>query len=103
MSIGPRLIAAIAGAVLLTSCQVSVGARINKEELQKQVQSELTKSVGEQAPPISCPDDLEAKVGAKTTCQLTDSSGTYDVAVDVTEVNNGTANFHIKVADEPNP
>ena len=40
-----------------------------------------------------------------TTCTLTDSAGTYDVAVKVTSVDGGTgtAKFDIQVAEQPNP
>ena len=88
------------------SASVSVGTKtIAKDELQTEVQSQLSKTVGKEAPPITCPGDLEAKVDATTTCTLTDSAGTYDVAVKVTSVDGGTgtAKFDIQVAEQPNP
>ena len=99
------LCAVLATSAALVACggSVSVGTQtIDKDELQTNVQTELTKSVGEQAPPITCADTLEAKVGATTTCTLSDSSGTYDVSVKVTSVANGTAKFDVQVADKPN-
>ena len=88
------------------SASVSVGTKtIAKDELQTEVQSQLSKTVGKEAPPIICPGDLEAKVDVTTTCTLTDSAGTYDVAVKVTSVDGGTgtAKFDMQVAEQPNP
>ncbi|CAB4341796.1 unannotated protein [freshwater metagenome] len=101
------IVLASVGAVslALAACggSVSVGTpTVNQEELQTNVQTQLTKLVGEQAPPIVCPDTLDAKVGSTTTCTLTDSSGTYNVTVKVTSVDGGTAKFDIQVADKPN-
>lgn len=96
---------AVASLVLgACSASVSVGTKtIAKDELQTEVQSQLSKTVGKQAPPIICPGDLEAKVDATTTCTLTDSDSTYNVAVKVTSVDDGKAKFDIQVAAEPNP
>jgi len=86
------------------SANVSVGTKIvNKDDLQTEVQSQLSKNVGKPAPPITCPGDLDAKVDATMTCTMTDTSGTYDVAVKVTSVDGGTAKYDIQVADQPNP
>ncbi len=96
---------AVAASVVLAACggSVSVGTEtVNQDELQTNVQEQLTKTVGKEAPPISCPDKLNAEVGATTTCTLTDSTGTYDVTVKVTSVEDGTAQFDIQVAARPN-
>ena len=95
-----------AASLVLGACSASVGVgtkTIAKDELQTEVQSQLSKTVGKEAPPITCPGDLESKVDATTTCTLTDSGGTYDVAVKVTSVDGGTAKFDIQVAEQPNP
>ena len=43
-------------------------------------------------------------MGASTTCLMTDADGTtYNVAVNVTSVDDGIAKFDIQVADKPNP
>jgi hypothetical protein len=106
-SLGSALVlsSAVAASVALVACggSVSVGTpTVNKDELQTNVETQLTKAVGKQAPPITCPDTLNAEVGATTTCTLTDSTGTYDVTVKVTSVDGGTAKFDIQVADKPN-
>ena len=96
----------VASSLVLAACSVSASVgtpTIDGSELESVVQTQLSKSVGQQAPPISCPESLEAKFGEMTTCTLTDSSGTYDVAVKVTSVDDGNAKFDIQVADQPNP
>ena len=62
----------------------------------------LEKKVGTR-PDVSCPDDLEAKVGAETTCTLTagDDPTKYGVSVTVTSVDGETADFDVKVDDHP--
>ena len=98
--------AAVLASSALAACggSVSVGTpTVNKDELQTNVQTQLTKSVGKQAPPITCPKTLDAKVGATTICTLTDSAGTYNVTVKVTSVSGGTAKFDVQVANKPNP
>ena len=95
-----------ATSLVLASCSASVNVgtkTIPKDELQTTVQTQLSKTVGKPAPPIICPGDLDAKVDATTTCTMTGSAGTYDVAVKVTSVDGDKANFDIHVADEPNP
>ena len=54
-------------------------------------------------PDVSCPDDLEAEVGAETRCTLSveGDSKEYGVTVTVTSVEGDTANFDVKVDDEP--
>jgi hypothetical protein len=98
-------------AVALSACSASVdvgGKTISKGELEKQVTASLAKLKGvpvEQVPKLSCPEDLEAKVGATTTCKLGEpGSGVYDVAVKVDKLDEATnnASFTIKVASQPN-
>jgi hypothetical protein len=103
-----------ATSLLLAACSASVTNKpmvVDKDLLSAQVQAQLTKKLGEQAPPISCPDDLAADVGATTTCLMTAPKGTYNVTVTVTDLkwtgfgNFGVGNaiFDTKVADQPNP
>ena len=92
--------------------------RLDKCVLESQVQSQLSKEVGQQVPPITCPDEIDADVGATTTCTFTGAEGTFNVTVTVTKVQwgetilddkspgnfvSGNAEFDLKVADNPNP
>jgi hypothetical protein len=53
--------------------------------------------------PITCPEDLEAEVGAETRCVLTnsDTGEEYGVSVTVTSVENGSAQFDVRVDNQP--
>ena len=92
--------------------------RLDKCVLESQVQSQLSKQVGQQVPPITCPDEIDAEIGATTTCTFTGAEGTFNVTVTVTRVEwgemipdgnspgnfvSGNAEFDLKVADKPNP
>ena len=96
----------------LTGCTVTSGPYlIDKDLLSAQVQAQLTKERSEQAPTIDCPNDLEAAVGAMTTCLMKAPRGTYNVTVTITKLDEGVAGnfaggnaiFDAKVADQPNP
>ena len=54
-------------------------------------------------PEVSCPDDLEAEVGASMQCTLTagDDPTEYPVTVTVSSVEGDTANFDVEVGDAP--
>ena len=108
MNAAAKLISVIVAVSTLAACNASVDVGVgtktlDKDALQSEVQSQLTKTVGEEAPPITCPGDLDAEVGESITCTLTDDTGTYDVVVTVNSIENGTADLDIQVADAPNP
>jgi len=54
-------------------------------------------------PDISCPDDVEAEVGAETRCTLTagDDPTEYGVTVTVTSVEGSNATFDVEVDEQP--
>lgn len=54
-------------------------------------------------PEVSCPDDLDAEVGATTRCTLTAPGDPteYGVTVTVSSVDGDTANFDVQVDDQP--
>ncbi len=94
--------------------QASVSAGpliVDKQQLSAEVEAQLTKKLGTQASPVTCPEDLEPDIGATTTCSMSAPDGTYAVTVTVTKVDwtgfgnfgVGNAIFDAKVADKPNP
>ena len=96
----------------LTGCTFTIGPDlIDKDLLSAEVQAQLTKERSEQAPTIICPKDLEAAVGATTTCTMKAPKGSYNVTVTITKLDEGVAGnfatgnaiFDAKVADQPNP
>ena len=122
----------VAASMVLPACTVGASTRegprpgdanpvgdwdaLDRDVLEAQVRSQLTKKNGQQAPPITCPDELDARIGAKTTCTMTGPEGTYSVTVTVTRVDwgntvlddgtlgnfvAGNAEFDAIVADKP--
>lgn len=98
----------LTSAFVAAGCSVSSGEKtMPKAEVEKQSAIELGKSVGVPAskvPPINCPGDLKAKVGATMTCVLGDPAGkTYDTLITVTRVDDKTNQvyFDIKVSKTP--
>ena len=95
-------------AVALAACGASVGTKaMPRVEVEKQSKIELSKVVGvpvSQVPPVNCPGDLEAKVGAKMICAFGQAPGKiYDMTVTVTKVNDKTKRvyFDVNVANQP--
>lgn len=109
----PGVAAVVAAtAFVLAACTVTTQRlMIDKDLLAAEVQTQLTQQLDSQAPPISCPNDLEPKVGATTTCLMSAPSGTYNVTVTITKLDPGAAGnyqtgnaiFDAKLADKPNP
>jgi hypothetical protein len=96
-------VAALA-AVALAGCsgEVSIGEKqVSQDQVEQNARTQLTKAVGQQAPPIDCPDDLKAEVGAKMTCTMQLDGKPYDVLIDVTSVEGDDVKYDVKVADEP--
>ena len=85
----------------LTACSgsVSIGKKtVDKAEVEKTVKAELDKRAGQVSAKVTCPDDLEAKVGRRMTCVLYAKDGTsVDVVVTVRRIKDGQA-FYSAVA-----
>jgi hypothetical protein len=77
-------------------------ATLSAEEVANGAEDALEQEVG-QRPDITCPDDVEAKVGNETRCTLTAEGlpGEYGVSVKITSVEGDTANFDVQVDSEP--
>lgn len=94
------LAAVLALAVFAAGCGEDV---VSKTDVEQSVMTQLSASVGQQAPPITCPGDLEAKVGATLTCAIDLEGKTFDVNVEVTKLEDGKAVYDVEVASEPRP
>jgi hypothetical protein len=55
-------------AVVLAGCGGT--ATVDRAQVEKEAQTELTKSVGQQAPAATCPGDLDLKVGTTMRCHM---------------------------------
>lgn len=101
-------LAALAACAVLAGCSASVGEEVvKKSEVEQQAIAQLAASKGiplSQAPKLTCPEDLKAKIGATMTCSIGTPPGkVYDVFITVTSVNEDTkkVSFDIKVASTP--
>lgn len=70
---------------------------VAKSNVESQVSQQLEAKVGQRPDSISCPGDLEGKVGTTMTCTLTDSGDSRPVDLTVTSVDGLTVNFDISV------
>ena len=79
------------GSTTLTADAIATGA---EDALEEQVGIR---------PDVTCPEDIDAEVGAETRCTLTagDDPTEYGVTVTVTSVEGERANFDVEVDDEP--
>ena len=98
----------IVASALAVTALAGCSSAVSSDEVATQVTAALAKSQNvpvDQMPKITCPDDLDATVGATGTCVLFDDSTnkSYDVAVKVTNVEDGTATFDVQVATTPRP
>lgn len=91
----------VALAVPLLALSACGSSSVSSSDLEKQVDTQLTKAVGQKPDDVTCPHDLEAKVGAKTRCTLTADGAKYGVTVTATKVQDSRVEFSIKVDDKP--
>lgn len=86
----------------LASCSgsVSVGAKaVSASDVEDQIMSQLTDADGVGPDSASCPDDLEAKVGATLTCTATSGTETVNIEAKVTSVDGTDVNFDLSQVD----
>jgi Domain of unknown function (DUF4333) len=98
----PLLTAALAACLASVDLDRSSSATLSADTVATGAEDALEKEVG-QRPDVTCPQDLEAKVGATTRCTLTAEGATdeYGVTVTVRSVENGTAHFDVEVDPQP--
>lgn len=101
------IVAAALSALALTACSVSTGSlSLSSDEVEQKATAALAEGQGiplEEMPPLECPSDLPAEVGASIVCVIGDPAqgNTYDVTITVETVEGTDVGFDIKVADEP--
>jgi len=100
---------AVITAFLVSACSVSVGtSSLSATEVEQKATAALSESQGvplDEMPPLECPSDLAAEVGATMTCVIGDPAqgNTYDVVITVETVEGEDVAFDIQVADTPRP
>ncbi|OBK27856.1 hypothetical protein A5634_21990 [Mycobacterium asiaticum] len=84
----------IAGA---SACSCSVGSSgpksVSKKDVAGQIINKMTDANGNKPSSVSCPEDLPAKVGAQTNCEMKVKDETYNVNVTVTSVEGSDVKF----------
>ncbi len=101
------IVSAAVVAVLVSACSVSVGtSSLSATEVEEKATAALAESQGiplEEMPPLECPSDLTAEVGASIVCVIGDPAqgNTYDVTITVETVEGEDVGFDIQVADAP--
>jgi Domain of unknown function (DUF4333) len=83
----------VAGA---SACSCSIGTSshtVSKNDVAQQITSKLTDAAGNKPDSVTCPSDLEAKVGAQLNCTMKVKNQTFNVNVTVTSVNGSDVKF----------
>jgi hypothetical protein len=78
------------------ACSCSVGSSshaVSKNDVAQQITSKLTDAAGNKPESVTCPSDLEAKVGAQLNCTMKVKNQTFNVNVTVTSVNGNDVKF----------
>lgn len=79
------------------ACSCSVGSTgpktVSKKDVAGQIITKMTDANGNKPSSVSCPDDLPAKVGAQTNCEMKVKDETYNVNVTVTSVDGKDVKF----------
>ncbi len=84
------ILAAGAGA-----CSHSVGSShsVSKSDVANQISTKMTDAAGNKPSSVTCPNDLDAKVGAQVNCTMKVKDQTYGVNVTVTSINGSDVKF----------
>src|ERR1700758_4738554 len=80
----------------VAACSCSVGSSshgVSKSEVASQITSKLTDAAGNKPDSVTCPSDLEAKVGAQLNCEMKVKNQTFNVNVTVTSVDGSNVKF----------
>ena len=98
---GHRLLLLLSAPVLgvgLAAC----GSVVPAEQVATAAEDSIEEQVGVRTD-VTCPDDLEAEVGAQTRCTLTveGEPDEYGLTVTVTAVEDGDTEFDVVVDDQP--
>jgi hypothetical protein len=99
---------AVTSALLISACTMTVGTpSLSSTEVEEKATAALAEGQGvplDEMPPLECPSDLPAEVGASIVCVIGDAAvgNTYDVTITVETVEGEDVSFDIQVADEPN-
>ena len=93
-------VAAMAALTVVTGCSSSA-ATVDKDAVAKQISAKLKQQSGKAPKSVSCPDALQAEVGATLRCTLDSGKNVFGVTATVTQVTGSDVEFTIKVDSTP--
>jgi hypothetical protein len=99
----PRLLRLLAATPLLVAGLAACGSSaLSADSVADGAEKALEEQVGVRTE-ISCPEDLEAEVGAEGRCTLTAGGdpAEYGVTVTVTSVDGDSPTFQVEIDEEP--
>lgn len=106
-SIGRALLISSAAVGLIAgagacSCSASTSSpTVAKNDVAGQITAKMTDGAGNKPDSVTCPSDLQAKVGAQVNCEMKVKDVTYKVNVTVTSVNGNDVKFDmVKTLDK---
>ena len=88
--------AAMVVALVAAGCGSGTKA-VDKHAVEQGAKNALAQQVGRAPQSISCPKNLDAKVGASERCTLTDNGTTVGMTVTVTKVHGGGVTYTVAV------
>ena len=84
-------------ALVLASAGCSTEKVVDKKDVENTVSSKLNDSLGHKPESVTCPENLNGKVGATLDCQAKDSGLTFTVPIKVTSVDGDKVHYDINV------
>ena len=74
---------------------------MTKGDVESQISQKMTGPHGNKPESVSCPEDLNASVGAKMDCEMTVQGQKYAVEVTVTSIEGDEAKFDMALDEQP--
>ncbi|MBV7246486.1 DUF4333 domain-containing protein [Streptomyces sp. MW-W600-10] len=98
-----RAAVGVLAALLVAGCSVSVGSpkAVSKEEVAKQASAALSKKIGREIDDVTCENDLKAKAGETTRCEVTVGGQKQGMTATATSVDDDKVKMDFKVDDAP--
>jgi hypothetical protein len=95
------LLAAAALSGCSATASVARAPSLDRATVEGKTAQMLAVERGEIADSISCPEDLQGRVGVTMRCALTSEGREYGITVEVTEIRDRQVFFHVRVDDRP--
>ncbi|MFJ6610210.1 DUF4333 domain-containing protein [Streptomyces sp. NPDC091289] len=98
-----RAAAGVLAVLVVAGCSVSVGSpkAVSKDEVAKQASAALSKKIGREVDDVTCEDDLKAKKGETTRCELTVGGQKQGMTATAASVDGDKVKIDFKVDDAP--